>query len=626
VPEDDRTIIVPPNSGSAGRKPPADPVPADPVPAAADPASDPPPDPGPPDPPALRDNVLAGRFFTTAHRDAAEALAGFLAGAPAPLAAWFGRGRAAALAADPDALRGALDRDIAALDALLSAQVDAILHAPRLRRLEGSWRGLAWLVEPIDPGNRIKVKVLNLGWAEIARDLERAAEFDQSQLFRKIYEDEFGSPGGEPFGLLVIDHEVRHRPAAAAPTDDVAVLKLLAAVAAAAFAPTILSAAPELLELDSFADLTGIQDPVAAMRSVEYQSWRGLFTQDDIRFIAVALPRMLARAPWNEDNQALRGRRFSVPLAAVQRDRTGPFVLAADEDGQPVPRRVRLGPQLGATWVVEGGLSAGDRVLAEGTVSATRPQTLVRVVPADTAWRYAEHAPDAASRVWSTAGFAFAATVVRAFAAFTWPADVRGVELDRRGGGLVDGLVLEPFATDRTGAWVRPSLEVVLTDRQERLLVDAGLMPLSSIAFSQEAVFGAVRSLQMPQHYSGPNAQAAGANARLSSQINTLLCVSRFAHYLKMLGRDMVGAFRTAAEIEDQLQRWLLRYVNSNINVGSESRARFPLVTGQVTVTERPGRPGVFGCVIQMQPHFQLDDVAAQFRLVTDIAAPGTAG
>ena len=500
-----------------------------------------------PDAPALRDTVLAGRFFAAGHRTEAEALANFVAGAPDPLTAWFGRGRAVALAGDADALRGALDRDIAAIDALLSAQVDAILHAPRLRKLEGSWRGLNWLVEPIDPSNRIKVKVLSAAWSEVARDLERAAEFDQSHLFRKIYEEEFGSPGGEPYGLLIVDHEVRHRPSATAPTDDVTVLKLLASVAAAAFMPTVLAAAPELLELDSFADLSGVQDPSASMRSAEYTRWRGLFSQEDIRFLAVVLPRVLARPPWDDDDLRKGG------------------------------------------------------------------------------WRYAEYAPDAASRVWSNAGYAFAATVVRAFANFTWPADVRGLETDRRAGGLVDGLVPEPFGTDRGEVWVRPSLDIVLTDRQERSLIDAGLMPLSAIPFAEEAVFGAVRTLQMPQQYLGPNAQAASANARLSAQINTLLCVARFAHYVKMLGRDMVGAFRTAEEIEDQLQRWIGRYVNSNINAGGESRARYPLVAGQVSVQERPGKPGVFGCVIHMQPHFQLDDVSAQFRLVTDIAAPGSA-
>ncbi|MBN8890241.1 MAG: type VI secretion protein [Rhodospirillales bacterium 70-18] len=494
----------------------------------------------------LRHAVLAGRFFSAGHRAEAERLATFNAvSGAATLRTWFGDTALRRLAATPDGLRGALDRDIAAIDALIGAQLDAILHAPRLARLEGSWRGLFWLVDGFDPGNRIKVKVLSAAWSEICRDLERAAEFDQSHLFRKIYEDEFGMPGGEPYGLLVVDHEVRHRPGPGAPTDDVTALKLLAAVAAAAFVPTVLAAAPTLLEVDGFTDLAGVADPAAPLRTADYARWRGLFSLEDIRFLAVTLPRMLARPPWLDD--------------------------PARHDG----------------------------------------------------FRYEEFAPDVAARIWSNAGYGFAATVVRAFANFAWPADVRGVETDRRAGGLVDDLALEPFRTDAGQAWVRPSLEVVLTDRQERILVDAGLMPLSAIPFSEDAVFGAVRSLQTPAQYTGPTAAAANANARLSTQINTLLCVSRFAHYVKMLGRGMVGSFRTGDEIERQLQSWLSGFVNSNVTSGSDTRAKYPLIAGRVTVRERPGRPGVFGCVVQLQPYFQLDDVAASFRLTTDIVAPG---
>src|ERR1700731_3781678 len=113
---------------------------------------------------------------------------------------------------DPGACRGALDRDIAALDALIGEQLDAILHHARLRRLEGSWRGINWLTGGCERTGRVKVKVLNIAWAELCRDLERAVEFDQSNLFRKVYEEEFGTPGGELYGLLVIDHEIRHRP------------------------------------------------------------------------------------------------------------------------------------------------------------------------------------------------------------------------------------------------------------------------------------------------------------------------------------------------------------------------------------------------------------------------------
>lgn len=398
----------------------------------------------------LRDGVLSGRYFAAARRAAALRVAEF-ADLPdeAALGEWFGAERACLLVRQPDGLRHALDRDIAAIDALIGAQLDTILHHPRLRRFEGSWRGLLWLADGLDPGNkRVKLKLLNVSWAEICRDLERAPEFDQSHLFRKIYEDEFGMPGGEPYGLMVIDHEVRHRPSAGAPTDDVTALKLLAGVSAAAFMPTVLGASPELLGLDDFSELATVADPAAPLRGAEYARWRGLFGQEDIRFLALTLPRVLARPPWLDD--------------------------------------------------------------------PARPER----------FRYNEYSPLATTRVWSSAAYGFAATAMRAFANHAWPADVRGVDVDRRAGGPVDHLPVEAFRTDTGLAWRRPSLDVVLTDRQERILVDAGMMPLSSIPFSDEAAFGAVRSMQTPQQHVGANAQAADANARLSAQINTLLCSS----------------------------------------------------------------------------------------------------
>ena len=182
---------------------------------------------------------------------------------------------------------------------------------------------------------------------------------------------------------------------------------------------------------------------------------------------------------------------------------------------------------------------------------------------------------------------------------------------------------IEPFRTDPDHVWVRPSLDLVLSDRLEASLIDAGLMPLSALPYSEEAVFSAVRSLQAPASFVGRTAAAANANARLSAQLNSVLCVSRFAHYVKIMGREMVGSFKTADAIEAELQRWLIGYVNSNLQSGPENRARFPLVAGRVSVRELPGRPGIFGCTMHLQPHFQLDDVSATFRLVTDIAAPG---
>jgi len=501
--------------------------------------------------PTLRDEVLNGCYFGAAWSEAARRVASFpTQNCGEALVAWFGRERAEHLVGSPEVLRGALDRDIAAIDALISEQLDIILHHEHLRRLEGSWRGLVWLVRALDPAGRVKVKLLNVAWRELCRDLERAIEFDQSQMFRKIYEEEFGSPGGEPYGLLVIDHEVRHRPSPRTardgpPTDDVAGLAALANVAAAAFSPTVVAASPALLGVDEFSDLTHVTDMVAPFRGPEYARWRSLSTREEMRFVALTLPRVLARPPWRDD-----------------------------------PAR------------------------ADG-------------------FRYAEYAPDRTGRVWMSAGYAFAAVVARAFANHAWPADIRGAETDRLGGGVVAELPTETFRTDPEHVWVRPSLDVVLTDAQERALFDIGMMPLAALPFTEEAIFSSAQSLQRAARYIGSTAAAAEASARLSTQVNSMLTVSRFAHYIKMLGREAVGSFQTAGEIERHLQGWLSNYVNSNPRGGADMRARYPLVSGQVTVAERPGKPGVFGCTVLLQPSFQLDDVSATFRLVTEFATPG---
>lgn len=495
---------------------------------------------------SLREAVLTGRFFGDRHSGTATELARFLHGGldiADGLRAWFGDDLAELLATGM--LREALDRDIVDLDAAVGEQLDAVLHAPRFLALEGRWRGLAWLVAAVEPGRRIKVRLLPISWAELCRDLERALEFDQSVTFRRIYEDEFGMPGGEPYGLMVIDHALRHRVASGATTDDVGALVQLSAIAAAAFMPVVLSLNPSVLEVDTFTDLDGVQDITSSLRNPDHMRWRSLAGRADMRFVAVTLPRLLARHPWGDD-----------------------------------PGRV------------------------DG-------------------FRYGEHSPAASTRVWMSAAYVFAACAVRAFADNNWPADVRGVEVDRIGGGLITDLPAEPFTSGPPLAWPRRPIEYQFSHRQERALVEAGLMPVGVLPFGPDMVFGSSRSMQAPASYSGASAAPAEANARLSAQINSMLCASRFAHLLKVMGRDMVGAFRTADEIERQLNRWLQDYVDTNVNSTGDLRARFPLVEGAVQVFERPGKPGVFGCTMHLRPHYQLDDVAATFHLVTELAAPG---
>src|SRR5207249_6959851 len=120
-------------------------------------------------------------------------------------------------------------------------------------------------------------------------------------FFRKVYEEEFGMPGGEPYGLLVIDHEVRHRPFLGAPTDDANAVSQLAGVAAAAFVPIVLAASPALLQVEEFADLAMAVDVSDPFRTEEFRRWRSLSSRPDMRFIGLTLPRVLARPPWQDD-------------------------------------------------------------------------------------------------------------------------------------------------------------------------------------------------------------------------------------------------------------------------------------------------------------------------------------
>ncbi|HSW03542.1 type VI secretion system contractile sheath large subunit [Aquabacterium sp.] len=461
------------------------------------------------------------------------------------LALWFGPVWLAWLREQPEpggVLRAALDRDIATLDAMISRQLDAVLHHPRLRRLEGSWRGLHWLVERLPAsGGRTRVKMLHARWAEVCRDIERAIEFDQSHLFRKIHEEEFGMAGGEPFGLIAGDYEVWHRLGPSHPTDDIGALTGLASIAAASFSPMILGAAPELLGVDSFAEISPSFDPAGVLQGLEHQRWRQSTAQEDLRFIGIVLPRVLGRAPWVDDGSRV------------------------------------------------------DR------------------------FRYRSHSPGPAQRVWTSPVYGFAAVTVRAFERYSWPAEVRGADIsDEANGGVLDDLPFERFYSDLAHeAPARAPLEVAFTDGQENQLSDAGLIPLSALDGLPEACFGALPSLHRPPRMSTAIAQA---NQRISAQLNTLLCVSRFAHCVKLMGRDMTGSFMDPNDVESHLQKWLNRFISGGGLSSAEVTARYPLQEARVEVRERRGRPGVYNCTVHLKPHHQLDEIGASFRLVTEFA------
>ena len=191
------------------------------------------------------------------------------------------------------------DRAIAVLDQKLSEQLNQVMHHPRFSALEGSWRGLHYLVMNSETGTSLKIRLLQASKRELNRDLTRAVEFDQSQLFKKIYENEFGMPGGEPYGAIVGDYDWSNHP------DDIETLRLMSNVAAASFAPFISSAAPGMFGFQDWQELSKPRDLAKIFDATEYGKWRGFRDSEDSRFVALTMPRVLARVPYGASTKAI---------------------------------------------------------------------------------------------------------------------------------------------------------------------------------------------------------------------------------------------------------------------------------------------------------------------------------
>ncbi|MCW9029607.1 MAG: type VI secretion system contractile sheath large subunit [Kangiella sp.] len=185
------------------------------------------------------------------------------------------------------------------IDEALSSQLSKIMHNERFQKLEGSWRGLQYLVQNTDTSVSMKLKVINLPKRELFKDLSKAVEFDQSQLFKKIYESEFGTAGGEPFGALIGDYEFTNHP------EDIETLELTSNVAAGAFAPFISASSPELFGFNDWTELSKPRDLEKIFDSLEYARWRGFRDSEDSRFVTLTAPRVLARLPYGEQTRPI---------------------------------------------------------------------------------------------------------------------------------------------------------------------------------------------------------------------------------------------------------------------------------------------------------------------------------
>jgi type VI secretion system protein ImpC len=427
-------------------------------------------------------------------------------------------------------MESAINARIAEIDRVVSAQLNQIMHAEEFQKLEGSWRGLHHLVMNSETGTMLKIRVLNVSKKELLKDLERAAEFDQSALFKKVYEEEYGTFGGHPFGAMIGDYEFSNHP------QDMALLEKISGVAAAANAPFIAAASPQLFGWDNYQELTEVRDLAKIFDRTEFAKWRSFRESEDSRYVGLTLPRTLSRLPYGEK---------TVP--------TETFKFQEDVTGK-----------------------------------------------------------DHNKYLWSNAAYAFGTRLTEAFAMYQWCAAIRGVE----GGGLVQGLPTHTFQTDEGDVALKCPTEISITDRREKEFSDLGFIPLVHCKNTDYAAFFGAQSCQKAKKY---DQDAANANARLSTQLQYIMAVSRFAHYIKAMMRDKIGSFMSASECEGFLNQWIMQYTVANDNVGQDIKASHPLKEARIEVAEVPGKPGVYKAVAFLRPHFQLDELTVSLRLVAEL-------
>src|SRR5260221_632561 len=427
----------------------------------------------------------------------------------------------------------AINSRIAEIDRLLSAQLNEIMHHEDFQKLEGSWRGLHYMVKNTLCGPQQKIRVMSVNKKELLKDFERALEFDQSALFKKIYEEEYGTFGGAPYGALIGDFEFANHP------QDLALLENLSQVAAAAHAPFLSAAAPGLFGWDTFSEMTEVRDITKIFDRTEYAKWRSFRESEDSRYVGLTMPHTLMRQPYG---------------AATKPTET--FAYEEDVDGK-----------------------------------------------------------DHKKYLWGNAAYSLGVRLTEAFSMYGWCVAIRGVE----GGGLVDGLPTHTFETDEGEVAMKCPTEVAITDRREKEFSDNGFIPLVHCKGTDYAAFFATQSCNKAKKY---DTDAANANARLSTQLQYLFAVSRFAHYLKAMVRDKIGSFMSREEASLFLNRWIKNYVLSSDTASQLAKAEKPLREARVDVAEVPGKPGVYRAVAFLRPHFQLDELSVSLRLVAELPKP----
>lgn len=419
---------------------------------------------------------------------------------------------------------------ISQIDLLINRQINDIIHHSDFQALESAWRALFFLLDSAKSQEQVIIKVLNLSYKELQKDLQQAIEFDQSQLFKKIHDQEYDHAGGQPYGLLVGNYEFT--PA----TKDIYVLQELMKISATAFAPLIAGVAPAMFGINHFTELNSSLNFENLYKLPQYQRWMQLCKQENARYIGLVLPHFLMRLPYNQHGKKIKNRFFQETIENKQQ------------------------------------------------------------------------------YLWSNAAFVYAKIICRTFLQSGWLANIRGISDERNTSGAISELPRNYFSVNKSKDIAKIATDIYLTDKQEKALSDLGFIALKDNPATLTGIFYSSSSIQQRLHYLK---EIANRNAHLASMLHYILCVSRFAHYIKIMIRNTIGKFITAEQCEQHLQQWILKYCAASQTISNEAKAKYPLSEAKINIKQDLIEPGKYDCLIQLKPQYQIDEIESQLHLVT---------
>lgn len=419
-----------------------------------------------------------------------------------------------------------IDEMIAEVDKKLSIQLDEVLHNESFQKMESAWRGLKFLVDRTDFRENNKIHILNVSKDDLEMDFEDATEISESGLYKKVYTEEFGNFGGEPYSSIIANYEFDHS------SPDIKLMQSMMSVGAMSHAPVITAASPKFFGCDDIQDLPKLNDIASIFEGPQYAKWRSLRESEDARYLGLTMPRFLLRLPYDSKENPVKAFNYNESI---------------NEDHN----------------------------------------------------RYC----------WGNTAFAMASRLNDSFANYRWCPNIIGPQ----SGGAMEDLPLHQYETMGQIETKIPT-EVLVSDRREFELAEAGFIPLTFRKGSDNAAFFSANSIQKPKFFGvSKEGKEAETNYKLGTQLPYMYVVNRLAHYIKVIQRENIGSSKERLDIQDELNVWIRQFVADQDGASQDVRARRPLRAAQITVDDVEGEPGFYKVGMQVRPHFKY--MGADFTL-----------